>query len=335
MPSTRTLQSIVDVVQTAKGMKPLVGVGGIINQPALELCNNTLQELLSSPYNWRFNKNSILPFTTIANQQDYLLSGCNASVKQRYIVHLNAQTSLNGAGLTEAGTVVTATFNDFAPNGFPAGLQPNVGDVVTVAGANDPKYNITATITATPTPTSFQYTAAGGAQSPDGGQGIPGINWLEHVSMQDWQSSASVQPVHDAEIASGLFLESIIQPPIKWAFQIENLFPALGVGLPNIVVPTARAWPVPSSQVWAIFLFFQAKAPVITSLNSTWAPWPDDLSYVLVSMLKARALDWWEDPRFPSSYTIAQQMLLKALASKDQEQRHESMFPDLPILRGG
>lgn len=309
-------------------MKPLVGVGGITNQPGLELCNNTLQELLSSPYNWRFNKNSILPFTTIANQQDYLISGCNATCKQRYIVHLNAQTSLNGAGLTEAGTTVTALFNDFAPNGLPAGQQPNVGDTITVAGANQAGYNITTTITATPTPTSFQYTAVGGLTA-DGGQGIQGINWLEHVSMQDFQSSSPVQPVHDAEIASGLFLESIIQPSIKWAFQIENIFPS------NIVVPTVRGWPVPSSQVWAIFLFFQAKAPRLTSLTSTWSPWPDDLSYVLVAMLKARALDWWEDPRFPSSYTIAQQMLLKALASKDQEQRHESMFPDLPILRGG
>lgn len=319
-------------MQTSKGMKPLVGVGGIPNQPALELCNNTLQELLSSPYNWRFNKNSILPFTTIAYQQDYLLSGCNASVKQRYIVHLNAQNSPNGAGLTQAGTTVTATFNDFAPNGLPSGQQPNVGDTVTVGGANDSKYNITATITATPTATSFQYTAVGGAQTPDGGQGISGINWMEHVSMQDWQSSATVIPVHDAEIASGLFLESIIQPPMKWAFQTETIYTGSNL---NITVPLFRGWPVASSQVWATYLFYQAKAPTKTALSQTWSPWPDDLSNVLVSVLRSKALDWWEDPRAANSYILADRSILKALASKDQEQRHESMFPDLPILRGG
>src|SRR3974390_982267 len=198
MPSTLTLQAIVEIVQTSKGMKPLVGVGGIPNQPALELCNNTLQELLAAPYNWRFNKTSIPPFTTVGYQQDYIHSGCTATCKGRYIVVLNAQTSTTG-GLTEAATTVTATFSDFAPTGLPSGQGPNVGDTITVSGANQSGYNITTTITAVPSTTSFQYTAVGGLTA-DGGQGISNINWMEHVSLQDWQSSATVIPVHDAEI---------------------------------------------------------------------------------------------------------------------------------------
>ena len=312
-------------------MKPLVGVGGIANQPALELCNNVLQELLSAPYAWRFNKNSIPVFTTIPYQQDYIVSGCNAVSKQKYALSLNAQNSLGGAGLTEAGTTVTASFSDFAPNGIPAGIaQPVVGDIITVAGAADSKYNITATIlTLIGSPvTGFTYTAAGGATTPDGGQGINNINWMEHVTLSDFQSTATVVPVHDAEIAASLPMESIIQPPGKWSYHKDNLVGAINA-------PTFRSWPVSSSQVWGVFLFYQARAPLITALSSTWAPWPDDQSYVLTAMLKARALDWWEDPRFTASYTIAQQMLLKALGTKDQEQRHEELFPDLPIMRGG
>jgi hypothetical protein len=317
----------VNIVQTSKGMKPLVGVGGIANQPALELCNNTLQELLSAPYAWRFNKYLIPIFTTIAYQQDYIVSGCNAQVKGRYAVSLNAQTSTT-AGLTQAGTTVTATFSDFAPTGLPVGNGPAIGDTITVAGANDSKYNITTTITAVPSTTSFQYTSAGGAQSPDGGQGISNINWMEHVSLQDWQSTATVIPVHDAEIAASLPLESIIQPPMKWAYQLDKI-------IGGTTCPMFRAWPVPSSQVWGVNLFMQAKAPTMTNLASLWTPWPDDLSYVLVATMKSKALDWWEDPRFAASYTIAQQMILKALGAKDQELRHEGLFPDLPILRGG
>jgi hypothetical protein len=166
----------------------------------------------------------------------------------------------------------------------------------------------------------------------DGGQGIGNINWMEHVTLSDFQSSATVVPVHDAEIAASLPMESIIQPPMKFAYQVDNTFTGSNL---NIVCPTMRAWPIPSSQVWGVYLFFQAKAPQITSLSGTWAPWPDDLEYVLVAGVKAMALDWWEDPRATNSLIIFSQMILKALGSKDQELRHEAMFPDLPIMRGG
>jgi hypothetical protein len=330
----------VDVVKTSKGMKPLTGVGGVANQPGLELCNNVLQKCLSAPYNWRFNKFAMLPFTTIPYQQDYLISNCNAFCKGRYIVQLNAVNSPNGPGLTQSGTTVTALFNDFAPNGMANGTGPNTGDTVIIKGANQAGYNITAVILSTPTNTSFTYTATGGL-APDGGQGFgnPGINWMEHVSMTDFQSSGLVTPTHDGEIAASLFMESIIQPPIKWAFQVENIFTGGSVGAgqssTNIPIPLIRAWPVPSSQIWGIYLFYQGKAPLKTDLSQTWAPWPDDLSYVLVSNLKAAALDWWEDPRSVNSLLLGQQDILKALGSKDQELRGESMFPDLPIQRGG
>jgi hypothetical protein len=332
VPSTLTAQYILDIVGTAKGMKPLTGVGGIVDQPGLSITNQTLQQLLSAPYAWRFNKSAIPPFTTIANQQDYIVSGCSAAVTGRYIVSLNAQTSPNGAGLTEAATTVTANFKDFAPTGLGvAGKGPAVGDVVTIAGANQAGYNITTAITAVPNATSFQYTAAGGL-TPDGGQGISNINWMEHVTLSDFQSSATVVPVHDAEIAASLPMESIIQPPMKWAYQVDNSFTS---GNTTIICPTFRAWPVPSSQIWGVYLFFQAKAPRIVALGGTWTPWPDDLEYVLVAGVKAYGMDWWEDPRAANSLIIFNQMILKALGSKDQELRHEAMFPDLPIMRGG
>lgn len=330
MPSTLTPQYIIDVVSTSKGMKPLVGVGGIANQPGLSICNQTNQKLLSAPYAWRFNKNAVPVFTTIAYQQDYIVSGCNAVCLGRYAVSLNAQTS-STPGLTEAGTTVTATFSDFAPTGLATGTGPKVGDTIMVAGANQAGYNITTAITAVPNATSFQYTAVGGLTN-DGGQGIANINWMEHVTLSDFQSSATVIPVHDAEIAAALPMESIIQPPGKFSYHKDNSFVS---GNTTIICPTFRSWPIASSQIWGVYLFFQARAPQITSLAGTWSPWPDDLEYVLVAGVKAMALDWWEDPRAANSLIIFQQEILRALGTKDQELRHEAMYPDLPILRGG
>lgn len=325
---------MIDFVQTTKGMKPLVNVGGIANQPGLDICNNTLQKLMCAPYNWRFNKFEVRPFTTIPYQQDYWISNCNAFCKGRYAVHLNAINSPKGAGLTQAGNLVTALFNDFAPNGLGTGLGPTVGDTVIIDGAGQSGYNITATISAVPTPTSFQYQALASGLADDGGQGFtnPGINWMEHVSMSDFQCSSTITPVHDGEIVASLAMESICQPPIKWCYQVEKIY--IGSNL-TVAIPKIRSWPVPGSQIWGIYLFYQGKAPVKTDLTQTWLPWPDDLGFVLRSNVKAQALDHWEDPRAVNSMLIAEQDILKALGSKDQELRSESMFPDMPLMRGG
>lgn len=340
MPSTITLQSVIDFNRTRTRMVQLVNVGGIPNQPALDICNDVLQTLLSSPNNWKFNKSSLPSFTTVQNQQDYVVSGCQMSVTSsggspRCIVHLNSVLS-STPGLTESGTTVTATFSDFAPNGI-LGLGSSstsniqVGDKATITGASQSGYNVTsATITGVTT-TSVTFTAAGGLTN-DGGQGINNLSWFEHATLQDYFSGAVVKPVHDIEIVSSLPQESIIQPPFKVCMQVENIQSSGNTTLSTL---TMRFWPVPSSQIWNAFLFYQNRAPIKTQLQNTWTPWPDDLGYVLRSGVYAKALDHAEDPRAPLADAKWQQDILKALDIRQQEQRHESFFPDLPLMRGG
>lgn len=321
-------------------MIQLVGVGGIPNQPALDLCNDVLQTLLSSPNNWKFNKGSIPPFTTIQNQQDYIISGCAMNVVASNGTTPRCNVSLNSSlsstpGLTESGTTVTATFSDFAPNGI-GGLGSSVttniqiGDLATITGASQSGYNGTFTVTGTTT-TSVTFTAAGGLAN-DGGQGINDLSWLERATLQDFFNGASVKPVHDIEVVSSLQLESIIQPPFKICMLTENIQSSAGVTLNTL---TMRTWPVPSSQIWNVFTFYQRKAPLKTQLLNTWSPWPDDLGYVLRSGFYAKALDHAEDPRAPMADAKWQQDILKALDIRQQELRSESYFPDLPISRGG
>lgn len=336
MASTLTLQSVVDFNRTRTRMVQLVNVGGIPNQPALDICNDVLQTLLSSPNNWKFNKAAIPPFTTIPYQQDYILSGCTLQVNGKAVVHLNSQLSTT-PGLTESGTTVTATFSDFAPNGIqglaPSGVPPNfaVGDLATITGAAQTGYNLTNVALTGATTTSVTYTAVGGL-TPDGGQGINGLSWVEHATLEDWMSTATVKPVHDIEVVSSLPNESIIQPPYKVAMQVENVQQSGNTAVSQL---TMRMWPVPSAQIWRALMFYQSKAPVKTALSQTWTPWPDDLGYVLRSGVYAKALDHAEDPRAAMAYSQWQQDIMKALDIKQQEWRHESFFPDLPILRGG
>jgi hypothetical protein len=339
LPSTITLRSIVDYNRTRTRMVQLVNVGGIPNQPALDICNDVLQTLLSAPNNWKFNKSSLPQFTTIQNQQDYTIAGASMAITsssgvQKAIVALNSVLS-TVPGLTQSGTTVTATFSDFAPNGTQGISSVNnivPGDSVTVTGAADSKYNITATVLSVPSVNSVTYTAAGGAVTPDGGQGINNQGWIEHCTLQDFLSTAPVRPVHDIEVVSSLPNESIIQPPFKVAMQAETIQSSANQ---NVVQLLMRMWPVPSSQIWNVLTFYQNKPPVRTSLDQTWSPWPDELGYVLRSGVYAKALDHAEDPRAPMADAKWQQDVLRALDIRQQEARHEAFFPDLPILRGG
>lgn len=339
MPSNITLRSVIDYNRTRSRMVQLINVGGIPNQPALDICNDVLQTLLSAPNNWKFNKGSIPPFTTIQNQQDYTIAGATMAITAangtpKAIVALNSALS-TVPGLTETGTTVTATFSDFAPLGTQGqGGVNNIvpGDLATITGAGQAGYNLTNTpLTGVPSINSVTYTAVA-ALTPDGGQGINNQGWIEHCTLQDFLSSANVKPVHDIEVVSSLPNESIIQPPFKIAMQVETVQQAANQSVVQLLM---RLWPVPSSQVWNVLTFYQLKPPVKISLDSTWSPWPDELGYVLRSGVYAKALDHAEDPRAPMADSKWQQDTLRALDIRQQEQRHESFFPDLPIMRGG
>jgi len=53
MPSTVTLQQVVNFASTNLDLLPLAGVGGYTNEPALSICNDTLQTLLAAPLDWK------------------------------------------------------------------------------------------------------------------------------------------------------------------------------------------------------------------------------------------------------------------------------------------
>lgn len=337
MPSTISLRNVVDFTRTRVRMVQLINVGGIPNQPGLDICNDVLQTLLSAPNNWKFNKAEIPPFTSIPNQQDYWISGATAAVDRKGMVSLNSVLSVP-AGLVEIGTDVLATYDRFAPDGIQgkgtSSMPPlfAIGDTVSIKGAGDGSYNGNFLITDVPSPTSFVYTAPVTGLLPDGGQGINLLNWVEHATLEDWLSTAFVKPRRDIEVVSSLNIESIVQPPFKVCMQFENVLICGNLSISELMI---RFWPVPSSQIWKALIFYQMKAPLKTSLDDNWAPWPDELAYVLRSGVYAKALDHGEDPRGPLADQKWQADIARALGIKQQEWRHEAFFPDLPMMRGG
>lgn len=317
-------------------MIPLVNVGGIPNQPGLDICNDTLQTLLSAPNNWKFNKSELPDFTTIPNQQDYWLSGATAVVERKAHVSLNSALA-DPPGLQQFDNYIVADYSRFAPHGIrgkgtsqmPLPFAP--GDWVTISGAAQAPYNGRFRILGADR-TRFMYQVDASGLEPDGGQGINNVAWLERSTLEDFLSTAFVKPVRDILVVSSLYQESIVQPPFKVCLQVENIAQCGGKVITELLI---RLWPVPSSQIWRVMIFYQLRSPVKTHLDENWAPWPDELAYVLRSGVYAKALDHAEDPRAPGAAAAWQQDIARALGIRQQEERHEAFFPDLPVLRGG
>jgi hypothetical protein len=362
MPSTISLRNILDFTRTRTRMIQLTNVGGIPNQPGLDLCNDVLQTLLSAPNNWKFNKAEIPPFTTIPNQQDYWVSGCTANVYaergpaglvvaeppfsrnqpvpfHKAAVYLNSALDENpGLRQLTNSNIVVADYSKFAPSGIQgrgtSQMPPRFrrGDVAVIQGAGNNAYNGAHKITHVPDLNRFMFEVEEAGLPPDGGQGINSLAWMERATLEDFLNTAFVKPKRDILAVSGLPQESIIQPPFKVCLQIENVQQCGQQALTELLI---RFWPVPSSQIWRAFVFYQLKAPVKTSLDENWNPWPDDLAYVLRSGVYAKALDHGEDPRANIADAKWQQDIARALGIRQQEERHEAFFPDVPVLRGG
>ncbi|PWT73644.1 MAG: hypothetical protein C5B60_07935 [Chloroflexi bacterium] len=319
-------------------MIQLVNVGGIPNQPALDICNDTLQTLLSAPNNWKFNKAGLPEFTTVPNQQDYWVSGATATVDRKAAVSINAMLADPPGLIPDDEGNVLVNFDRFAPDGIQGvgtSSQPPlfaVGDQVEIQGAGNGVYNGRFTIVYVPSKTSFVYELGETGLLPDGGQGINSYGWMEHATLEDYLSTAWVKPKRDIIVVSSLYNESLIQPPFKVCMQFERVLSCGNQANSELLI---RFFPVPSSQIWRALLFYQLKAQVKTSLEDNWFPWPDDLAYVLRSGVYSKALEHGEDPRSVTAVQLWQQDIARALGIRQQEERHEAYFPDLPILRGG
>jgi hypothetical protein len=71
MATTKTLQETVDWARTFTKLVPIVGIGGFSNEPALTICNSVIQEILSPPHKWKFNRAELTSFLTVDGTQDY------------------------------------------------------------------------------------------------------------------------------------------------------------------------------------------------------------------------------------------------------------------------
>lgn len=324
MAATVSIQSVVNLCRTHVELMPIADVGGFSNEPALSLANDTLQELLSQPFNWKFNSKTAPLLVTQASRQDYLFAGATAFTSKGGVgIDL---ASLNA--ITESGNTVTvATLQD---HNF------TVGDTVYMLGNTVAAYNSTFSqtptssgwtggwaITATPTTKSFQFTHVSSGLANSGAPGITDCGWLESVTMTDVNATDAIPYVFTPKAVRSLQPSSTGGRPDKVALVSETSG-----------VLTLRLANIPSSTIYALAINYQMKAPQKTDLTQTWSPFPDEFGFVYRQMFLARCYRYLDHRRADAEEARALVMIAKALGRDDTEDSEQYVSPSTTIMGG-
>src|SRR5579871_1668159 len=263
-----TVQQVVSWAQTFSKLVPLLGVGGIANEPGLSIANNVLKHIVNRPFAWKFNSYPMTPLFTRWNIRDYIYSGAVAFVLKYSANGLSAQYQGGAAialagnnGIVESGNTVTVT--TLEPHPFQVGqtvamlgntnINYNSTQLVQPVGNTSGNPSVTYTgwvITAIPTANTFQFTHTLSGLPVSGAPGIYNFGWMEFASKNDPNSQVYPQPEDPITVVRKLLPISDLGDPEKMSVQKDN-----GDGTLSI-----RLWPTPGAQPWQINPTYQAKA---------------------------------------------------------------------------
>lgn len=329
MPSTRTIQQTVNFASTHVELLPLVGVGGYSNEPAISIANDVLAEILSPPYNWKWNRKTMNLFVPQQNLQDLTFGGAVAftlaSASQLGGVGIALKTA---SGITTTGFPGTVTVNTNEPHNFA------VGDTVYLTGVADSVYNSTENITtstsswsggyvitAVPTTKSFTFASISGQTLTSGAPGISDFGWAEFATMVNEQEDSSPRWVRYLMSARELEPCSHIAIPSKISL-FDNQDTTLKV----------RLWELAGAAPWGITTVYQAKAPLLTSLSSTWSPIPDEYAWLTNEIFVAKAYQYLGKYNQEQVDQIVAAACLKAMGRDDAEGSAEYVVPESPLM---
>lgn len=331
--ATKKLQQTVNLASQSADLLPLAGVGGYTNEPALTLCNDTLQEALCQPNAYKWNRAFMPPFMTSLNKQDYIVTGAVAFLlgSQSFGVGIALKTA-NTPGIVLSSNVVTV--NCVEPHNLTSAA---IGQTVYMLGNVDSQFNSTFTnngtiaqysggwvITSVPSTTSFTF-ALVASDTTSGAPGITDFGWLETASITELNNTSPVPNTYQVKAVSYL-------TPSRAAFAIPGKVCVLvdnGDGTLKV-----RFREMPGSTVWTANLVYQKKAPLKTALTDTWSPIPDEYGYLYTQGFLSRAYRFINSPRSEAEDMKFQRAIQKAMTQGDEEATDQSVVPESSLLDG-
>lgn len=330
MPSTLTLQSVVNFASTNLDLLPLAGVGGYTNEPALSICNNTMQKIFAPPsdnvgkpliLDWKWNRAEMNMFVTAPNRQDYLFAGATLFTLSGVPQGAGIDLASNNALTISGATVTIKTLEQY--NGsvgdvcYIRGTGSNYDSTLTQNGSTTAWGGNTYTITAI-NGLTITATLTGSASGTSGSAGITDFGWACGGSLVNLATNTAILPTSTLNVVRDLQPYSIAGKPTEAAVVQDQ-----GTGVLKI-----RFRPVPGSgQIFGCNLVYQKKAPLLSSLSSTWSPIPDELGYVIRQGFLSAGYDYLNSPKALIEEQKFETYLRKALGGDDRETSDIGLVP--------
>lgn len=234
-------------------------------EPALTSANMVMQTVLGPPFEWWWNTQE-LSFTTSATPYSAPLT--NVSVTAGIATITTANTFSKG-NLVIPSDVATATFLN--------------GKLLIVLTANATQ--ITAAVTTLTYASAADTGTLTNGTTQDYTIAAPAFSHIEHASVLD--ITRTPPNWVELKVQNNLALDSRNARPTFVGPQVED-------GTGNV---TFRVMPSPNA-AYPIGLRVQVAAPLITSINQSWAPMPDFMQYIFSWGFLALVWAFADDARF-------------------------------------
>lgn len=154
--------------------------------------------------------------------------------------------------------------------------------------------------------------------------GETNIAWIEAAWRIDILNTAVPQPLENMTSVRVLRPTSQVDNPKKLAFMYENDNGGI-----------IRLWPMPSiSKQWFIGFTFQKKASIKSGLEQTWAPFPDEMAWVVNLGFMAEAYRHANDSRFAEADQKFRMAIMQYGGFSDAETDAEGFQPDNGLFLG-
>lgn len=304
--SSVTPQKLINYARTFDWAVPTVGLAGYSTEPTLSFCNEIIQKIMAMNNPWKWNSYAAPVFYTQPYQQDY-----------------PTNISANTMGWLEAATFVDIN-NTSTPKPQPqiqcvARLQPTfrLGIPTQVCWIMNRNAQ-TATWPGNNTVYQDPLNANGGG---------PGSN--PRTAIIDPNGNLQVVTSYGTTLASGI-------PSWPSAGANQGTTTSDGTVVWTVQDPNGVAFRIDAlasngSNVWQMNLLYQQKPPLITTLQQTFAPVPDDLEYLVKQGFLAYCYKKADKNTFKEEYVQWLEDIQTALGASDREVQTFGISPLDPL----
>jgi hypothetical protein len=286
-----TTKTISDTINWAKRLSfernPVIGNS---LEPALTSANMVMQTILAPPFSWWWNSAEI-GFT--CNPVASTGTSTVVSIASGVVTVTVPNTFSVGSPVSPSGLAVLTQLNGRLLVVLTASSTQFTSAVLGLANGSD----TTGTFTSL---TTQDYTVA-----------VPNFSHIEHASIMDLDATGAPLKWWELTVKNNLSLESSQNRPQFIGPLVEDV---------NGNV-TFRLFDSPD-KAYPVSLRIQLAAPLITSINQTWAPIPDFMEYIYEWGFLALMWSFADDPRAADANSKFKAGILNRAEGLTEEERN-------------